>query len=173
MGWLHVPEVKVIPKWKFNPGWNFFGLHVPNWSPKCVFTRSEFHFAYIMPKWTKKCELCFEFSAQMKFVINNMDDKKRLMVILSCLSSILTSTLLLFQLHGVVLPKIMQQKIHLTNLNEWRNYVKEYRFGEISTCQVEMHSTEKKCMGASWENWSMVGEFALRKNVWRGMEKKF
>ena len=45
-----------------------------------------------------------------------MVERKQLTVLMPCLSGVLTSTLLLLQLHGVLLMKAVQQQRHLKHL---------------------------------------------------------
>ena len=45
-------------------------------------------------------------------------DRKQLTVLMSCLSGILTATLLLLQLHGILLMKVVQQQRHLQHFRD-------------------------------------------------------
>jgi hypothetical protein len=49
-------------------------------------------------------------------LFNKMDERKQLSVLISCISSILTTALLLLQLHAVVALKIARQQSNLRHL---------------------------------------------------------
>lgn len=53
---------------------------------------------------------------KISFFFSKMDERKQLTVLVSCLSSILTSALLLLQLQAILAQKILQQKNHLRHL---------------------------------------------------------
>ena len=58
-------------------------------------------------------ELFYVFADHLQ---NKMADKKQIAVIISFLSTILTSLILLFQLHGIILVKLLQQQRTLQHL---------------------------------------------------------
>ena len=47
-------------------------------------------------------------------LFKKVDERKQLTILISCLSSILTSALLLLQLQGIIALKIDQQQSHLS-----------------------------------------------------------